>query len=375
MKKLVFSVAVLICSVALFAQNNEVYVVTGANGTNYISFDKVRVLDIKGQFQNEVPFTQANLLSTVDVTQSKKSDCTCDLGSTNYIAAMTVDKHDNLVCMSLLGTNIFKYENGKVTTFQNNGTVNEKRDEKLLFARMATTPDGNIYALNNIGSELLKIDADNNTVVSLGEVNGFRNIFSQFSNELESYGGDMIADSQGNIYVFTAFGHIVKIDLHSQTATYVGQITNLPENFTVNGVSVLKNNQIVLGSARPNNLYVIDINNLKANYYADNNSSIYDMASKNFLQSPKNILNNSGLSIVPTVVKQNYFNIVANSEVDGLSQINIYNLDGKLISSQSKHILSGSNNVSLDKMPSGIYLVKVINGKDEIINTTKIEVY
>jgi hypothetical protein len=374
MKKLFISIAALMGSVALFAQDNEVYVVAGKSDVNYISFDKIKVLDIKGNFSNVVPFTQMSLNSTNVVTKSQQADCTCDYGSTNYVAAMTVDKSGNLVCMSMLGTNIFKYEDGKVVTFQNNEVVNDKWNEKLLFARMTTTPDGNIYALNNIGSELLRINAQDNYVVSLGEVNGFSAIRAQLSDERACYGGDMIADAQGNIYVLTAFRHIIKIDMQTVTAHYVGQITNLPEQFTVNGAAVLKDNRIILASSQPNDFYVTDLSSLEAVHYAGNGSPVYDLASKYFLKGVEKAIYDSSLSILPTVVKENYFNILSNTDIEGLSQVNIYGADGKLLQSQSKHISAGSNSVTIGNFPNGLYVVKIVNKKGETVNITKIEV-
>jgi hypothetical protein len=376
MKKILLSIAVLIGSAALFAQNSDVYVVAGKSDVNYISFDKVKVLNVNGKFSEAVPFTQAGLNNTNVVTKTNKADCTCDLASTNYIAAMALDKNNNLVCMSMLGTNIFKHQNGEIVTFQNNETVNEKWDEKLLFARMATMPDGNIYALNNIGSELLKINSENNSVVSLGEVKGFSNIFSQFNNDKASFGGDMIADAKGNMYVITAFGHVVMIDMKTLSAFYVGQITNLPQNYTVNGAAVLKNNQILLASSQPNNFYTTDLSSLTAVYYSENNTPVYDLASSHFLKSPAKIIDNSSLlSIVPTAVKENNFNVLSNVDIDGLSQVNIYSTDGKLLQSQSKNISAGSNNITFAKVPNGFYVVKIINTKGETVNITKIEVF
>ena len=369
------SIAVLIGSSTMFAQNvNDVYVVAG-NDVKHISFKEINVLDGKGAYQNAIPFSQTDLNQISAVAKVKKSNCTCDLGSTNYIAALSVDSKDNLLCMSMLGNNFFKKGQNGVETF-NHEISNANWDEKMLFARMATTPDGSVYALNNAGSDLLKIDATNNTVTSLGEVKGFSAIFAQFEDSRVSYGGDMIADANGNLYVITARGHIVKIDMNSISAVYVGQIYNLPEQFTTNGAAVLKNNKIMLASSQPNDFYVVDIDNFKAEHYAANTLPVYDLASKYFLKSaPANGIINASITIIPTIVRENYFNVTSATDLQGNSTINIYSADGKLMQSQTKQIVSGINTVSIGKVPQGIYLVKILDSNGNAVNTTKIEVF
>ncbi len=53
-----------------------------------------------------------------------------------------------------------------------------------------------------------------------------------------SWGGDMIADASGNLYVITAHNHVFKIDVQSRMATYISEIKELPAGFTTNGAVV-----------------------------------------------------------------------------------------------------------------------------------------
>ena len=62
-------------------------------------------------------------------------------------------------------------------------------------------------------------------------------------NSCSSYGGDMIADDNGNLYVFSARNHVFKINIESKVATHLGIISGLPTGFTVNGAAVTDEQQ------------------------------------------------------------------------------------------------------------------------------------
>jgi hypothetical protein len=59
----------------------------------------------------------------------------------------------------------------------------------------------------------------------------------------------MIADDNGNIYVFSARNHVFKINLESKVATHMGVISGLPSGFTVNGAAVNDDNRVLVASA------------------------------------------------------------------------------------------------------------------------------
>jgi hypothetical protein len=81
---------------------------------------------------------------------------------------------------------------------------------------MSTGNDGNIYALSNSGSQLLKIFYKDGkyAVTDLGIVkDDSGNGENQLSKMQTGFGGDMISDDNNNIYVFSAFGSVFKVSL------------------------------------------------------------------------------------------------------------------------------------------------------------------
>jgi hypothetical protein len=149
---------------------------------------------------------------------------------------------------------------------------------------MGTAPDGSIYVLNNEGNQLIKITSPEK-IEFLGAVKGYAEIFADNINKQTSFGGDIISDTEGNLYIFTAFGYVVKLDLKTISAEYVGQITGLPEGYTVNGVAVNEDNTIVIASSNGMGIYFTDINSLEASLVAENTTQTYDLASKYLLKT------------------------------------------------------------------------------------------
>ncbi|MBK8312007.1 MAG: hypothetical protein IPL04_14955 [Chitinophagaceae bacterium] len=58
-------------------------------------------------------------------------------------------------------------------------------------------------------------------------------------NSCSSFGGDIIADDEGNLYVFSARNYVFKVNLESKVATNLGVIKGLPNGFTVNAATVI----------------------------------------------------------------------------------------------------------------------------------------
>jgi len=64
-----------------------------------------------------------------------------------------------------------------------------------------------------------------------------------------SFGGDMISDNDGNLYILSAFNHVFKVNTTTRMATHLGAIQGLPENFTVNGAVVTADGSLLVSSA------------------------------------------------------------------------------------------------------------------------------
>lgn len=357
---------------SMMVSAQDIFMAAGQKDVNYISFKEVKTLNVNSFDGGKVFFTKAALQSPQATVEQK--NCGCDVFSPTYIAAMTVDNNGDIVTMNMAGTKIYKYlQNGDIQTID---IPNDAKTvtEQNLFARMTTTPDGTMYALNNVGTQLVKIAKDG-TITNLGEVDGFNAIFRNYAEQRTCYGGDMIADDKGNLLVFTAFGSVVKINPQTISAEYVGQISGLPEGYSVNGVAVASDNTIVIASSQPKGLYATNMETLTASFFGENDTPTYDLASNNFLKEKSVSSSNGGsLALSPTVVKQERaFNIVATSELKNAT-VAIYGMDGKMISKQAKNLNAGETKININGLSSGIYLVNVLDKAGNKLLTEKITV-
>lgn len=196
---------------------------------------------------------------------------------------------------------------------------------------MAIAADGNGYALTNDGSQLIRFTTGKNLKIEdLGAlVDDPANKGVSVHNSCSSFGGDMIADDAGNLFVISARNNVFKIDIGSKVATHLGTITLLPQGFTVNGAAVNENNQIIVSSATQTVNFTVDHKTWIAAPYTVTgtawNSS--DLANSNLLATAaknknavtevmsRNTPANSGdgkVSIYPNPVSNNQFVIQFN---------------------------------------------------------------
>src|SRR5690606_27099677 len=124
-----------------------------------------------------------------------------------------------------------------------NSVMNNK-DQATYYARMTTASDGFMYALNNNGSELLKISSNGN-IQNMGGIALIAETGKAMGNETLVYGGDMVADAFGNIYAISASAHVFKINPNNLNAEYLGKIKGLAEGYTVNGAAVMKDGNVL----------------------------------------------------------------------------------------------------------------------------------
>ena len=287
MKKIVLlSLSILILGGFMSKTFAQIYMAAG-QGDKEVNFQEVKTLTLNNASNEEVVFTKSTLQP--EKTKADEQNCVCcDLSSPKFIAAISLNVDGGIVAMNMLGTKVYiVHINGTVQTI-NVENAQKTISEQGMFARMGTTPDGSIYALNNAGNQLVKITSDEQ-IEFLGVVKDYAEIFADDANKLAAFGGDIISDSEGNLYVFTAFGFVVKIDTQTMSAEYVGQINGLPEGYTINGAAVNEDNTIVLASSKGMGIYFIDINNLDASFLVENSTPIYDLASKYFLKTDSEI--------------------------------------------------------------------------------------
>lgn len=134
------------------------------------------------------------------------------------------------------------------------------------FSRMTIAADGLGYMLNNDARKFFRFTTDKKPKIeSLGSLSNAVENNDSSKNIFLNLGGDMIADASGNLILFTAKQTVFRIDVKTLEAHYVGKVSGLPNNFTMNGAAVKNNHEVVVGSALSlSGLYVVSLYDLTA---------------------------------------------------------------------------------------------------------------
>ena len=215
------------------------------------------------------------------------------------IASMAYDYKSNRLFYVPLQLSELRYldlkESKPSFTYLRNQSLNllhNKEDVANQISRMTIGMDGFGYALTNDGEHLIKFNTQGNpTIQDLGVLidNPKNQVLVRSS--CTSWGGDMVADINGNLYLVTARNHVFKVSLPSKKCDYIGMIKNLPEGFSSNGASVDEGGNLLVscGAALGKSfspIYKIRWSSLEAEPVGDNLKgigNISDMASSNLL--------------------------------------------------------------------------------------------
>lgn len=350
----------------------EIMVASGVT-KGKIAFNDFRMIDSNNPDAAKVLLTKTD---KVQFDLNKETEITKICGCGNYIASMTQSLNGDIFYIPMHSAKLAMINSdAKTGTFVDiPNSVLDPKNQATFHARMTTAPDGSMYALNNNGSELLKISS-NGTIQNLGAVNGLAEFAKKAGVETVTYGGDMLADAFGNIYVIAASGNVFKINLSSLSTDFLGKIKGLPADYTVNGAAVEKDGSVLLGTTSNHGLYSLDFTTLEAKAKTEYALAVYDMSSPYFLkQKELNDLSsmNSSYSLYPTVVKNSQLNIVSKSNDNSNLEISVWNINNKKVYSNNINIKSvGEIQVNLNgKLQPGVYVLKAVNQNGvEVINT------
>jgi len=364
MKKTLFISSLLIAGTFLNAQ--DITAVTGLT-KGKIEFQDFRKIDLNNLNAQNVLVSKTDNISLIS---DNGKTCNCS----KYIAAMTANDAGDVFFIPMTQSRLMMVnstsKNGTFTQIENSAL--DTKDQGTYFARMTTAPNGFMYALNNNGTEFLRISSNGN-VQNLGAVKGFMDQVKNLGTETLAYGGDMIADAFGNLYVISAAGNVFKLNPNNLNVSFVGKIKGLPEKYTVNGAAVDKNGNVLLGTSSEFGFYTMDFDMLEAKFAANYDIPVYDLSSSYFLkQDMANSLEGSGYSLYPTIVKTKELNIVARSNENNILNVNVWNLNNKKVYSNTISVKSaGDYKINLNgALQPGIYVLKATNQNGtEVINT------
>lgn len=386
MKKHLFPLFLLFIGINASAQQ-DFFALVGKDSPNII-FNDFRAIDANNGISGETIFTETS--SAKVFSQTRNGAVTEDKNTYNNAQAVNMatlafdPSNNNLVYMPMFSSNIYvlNAKSREITLVENNVARVTACDINSHFTRMATGYDGSIYALNNVGTQFIKISKVGNqySVVDLGTItDDAANAKNSFTTMETGFGGDMIADAEGNFYVFSASGNVFKVVTKDLKARFIGKISGIPDSYSVNGSAVNAKGNVVIASAKGGSLYEVDLNTLQAKQLpGEQNLHIYDLASKYFAND-KAVSGNvfANIDIYPTRVDEKLINININDKsVKGNIRLNVFDLSGKNVMKHSLSVKEGSLNqqVYLRNLVSGAYLVNITDESGKVLLNKKIVV-
>jgi hypothetical protein len=321
-------------------------------------------------------------------------------------AAMAYDKKHERLYYTPMGFNQLRYidlKSNKIYYFENEpfGTVNGPGDGANQICRMVIGSDGNGYALTNDGNHLIRFTTGKNPVITdLGALSDDASNTNYSVHSRKGYGGDMIADASGNLYLLTANRNVFKISIESKVATYLGTIKGLPDGFSTNGAMVEEGSKVIVASSESAiGYYRFDLTTMQAEKVSTNASvfNASDLANERLAfaknkkdrknaEEPKqqvtediakksplpNAMVNTGISVYPNPVTNGLVKVTFADQPAGKYSVELIDITGKLI--QSKEInVNSSMHIEEVRIPrsvsGGNYLLK-INGMNNNVSVT-----
>ena len=290
------------------------------------------------------------------------------------------------------------------------GVVTGMGDQGNQIPRMVIASDGNGYALSNNADHLIRFTTNKNPVITdmgpLTEDDANKNFSVRSSS---GYGGDMIADASGNLYLVTGNRRIFKISISNKIATYQGTIKGLPEGFTTNGAMVEEGSKVIVCSSQSTVGYFrFDLLTMQAEKISSGETvfNASDLANGNLAFEkkkkdkkrrqpleqtrvpdvdvttqkqtvPAEVMPANNIAVYPNPVTTGVFKLAFTDQPPGRYQVQLMDISGQMI---SKKNIAINNQMQVEEfrlpgfVTKGNYLVKVIGESNKISFTEKITV-
>src|SRR5687767_1935763 len=380
--------------------------------SNYVSIKKVVNLDqVLAQERNNGPQLSRKITTVNTKVQADQPF------ATNSAACAYDKKHERLY-YTPMGINQLRYIDLKSKTpriyyFEDEqfGALTGRGDVPNQITRMVIASDGNGYALTNNADHLIRFTTGKKPVITdLGAltddpVNGKHSVHNS-----GGYGGDVIADNRGNLYLITANRNVFKISIDSKIATFQGNIKGLPKGFSTNGAMVEGGTTVIVASAQSTlGYYKFDLSNLVAEKISAQaavfnasdlaNGTLASVKKKKDKKEPElteevieetvlkeeptrirpgqEALQRGNISVYPNPVSNGLVKLSFDNQPSGKYQIHFLDISGKLIKAQEVNI---DNKIQVEefKLPDmiakGNYLIKVFNEPNKVSIVNKLAV-
>jgi Secretion system C-terminal sorting domain len=246
-------------------------------------------------------------------------------------------------------------------------------DQSNIITRMVIAGDEKGYALTNDGRHLIRFTTKNNPgITDLGSlVDAPRNNEMSVHNSCRSFGGDIIADDDGHLYLFTVGNHVYKIDIGTKIARYLGTLTGIPATFTTSGAAVDHHNKIVIvSSTDASDVYTVDIRTLAARRLNANNPwRTADLANTNILETDDHHIHTDHtgslpdrMRVFPNPVTAGEFRIQFDNLEAGKYTVEVIDANGRLAVKKEVNVDGKINFISVSlpgSISKGLYLVRM----------------
>ncbi|RYE15394.1 MAG: T9SS type A sorting domain-containing protein [Sphingobacteriales bacterium] len=412
--KILLTSAVMLYGAAALAQNsNKAYAITGDGNRDFVWMN-IRQVDLStGQvsktiFQrNSTPYVLNDVATKSAVAKRTLSEDqftrSADHPTASFVAAAALDVRSNKLYFTPMRVGELRWLdlNSKEEAPQfyrltspalNFGT---NADESNHITRMVIAADGNGYALTNDGNHLIRFTTGKKPVITdLGNlIDAESNNGVSVHNKCTSWGGDMLADAMGKLYIISANKHVFKVDVESRIATHLGTISGLPANYTTNAAAVNADGDIVVSSANVfEGYYKVKLAELAATAISgsDKTFNASDLANGNLLLQKEydadrkyaaaSLLadNNTMLGdkrVFPNPVTASTFSVLFEDQKAGMYSIAVTDLSGRVFQTQKVNIGKSlqTQQVSLNRNTAkGLYFVKVYDEQKQIVFTEKV---
>jgi hypothetical protein len=360
-----------------FATGNVTRSVFEAKQTNFTVFSARTGKEIKPVLQNGVA---TNITTPV----------------ASLAAACAFDQRHNRLYYAPLFMNQLRYidldeKEPKIYYFENESftPATDLNNEANHITRMVIAADGDGYALSNDANHLMRFTTGRKAVITdLGalkddENNGEKSIHTKAT----SWGGDMIADAAGNLYVISAFRQVYKVNIQSKVATWITEIKGLPTTFTTNGAVVDNEGFLIVSSANTaEGYYKVDMHtwqgtriNIQGTVFNASDLANGNLAFANDVPSVplinRAVIRNEKFALYPNPIVSNQVYVSFNVRETGRYTIQLLDLTGKVISEKIAVINNGAQVVPVNVqsgLAKGPYMVKVLSNSKKAVFTDKL---
>lgn len=388
---------ICLCSAAkINAQKSSAFAITGSSKGD-ISWTTVRQIDLSTGAVVRDLYSPKDRPATIDALSGART-ASVTQPTESFVAATAYDNKTNRLFFTPMHSNELRYfdlsKGTNAVYYVRNTPLKsfEERSEADVITRMCFGADGYGYALTNDANHLIRFTSGSKiTITDLGSVkDGADNDDISIRNLCTSWGGDMIADAMGNLYVISMKRNVFKINPQTMVADFQGRIENMPEDYTINGAAVDDKGKVIVSSAtRTDNYYSVDLATLKATVVAKKGTDVYnasDLASGHLayenvsdakLNPAINVTGNAAVSVFPNPVLNKTFQVSFDKVAAGSHTLQVTTIAGANV--LSKVVDLSTKTVAQITLPSsvksGVYMIKVIDNTGKVTYSGKIVVY